>query len=281
MRFRCAPLPGEAGDKNVKIRNVKIRPKLGAARALEPGGVEAGMRIVISRKGFDTGSGGTASPIVDGRPISLPIPTHRRSVTTYDDLGLGQLVETVTQGKILRHHLCHEDPMFTDGQCFFGQCGVAQSHLRNQGVGIGDVFLFFGLFADEETGKRHHRLFGYLRVDEAAPPSSMVQLKALHRPHPHTLGEWNENNTIYRGEGAVANAAHASLRLTQPGGPLRQWVVPNWLETAGLSYHGKPERWSAKDRLEIVLRGQEFVADVGDDPAARDWVDHLIGVIRS
>ena len=99
------------------------------------------MRVILSRKGFDTGSGGTASPIVAGRPISLPIPTRRRSATTYDHLGLGEIVERVTRGKIARDHLCHEDPMFAGGQCLFGQCGAAQSHLRNRGVGIGDVFL--------------------------------------------------------------------------------------------------------------------------------------------
>ena len=117
------------------------------------------VRIVLSRKGFDTGSGGAPSPIIDGRPISLPIPTHHRSATTYDNLGLGDLVERVTRSKIGRTHLCHHDPMFTSGQCLFGQCGAAQSHLRNQGVGIGDVFLFFGLFTDESTAERHHRIF--------------------------------------------------------------------------------------------------------------------------
>jgi hypothetical protein len=237
------------------------------------------VRIVLSRKGFDTGSGGTASPIVAGRPISLPIPTRRRSVTTYDHLGLGGIVERVTRGKIARDHLCHEDPMFTGGQCLFGQCGAAQSHLRNMGVGIGDVFLFFGLFADEHTGERHHRIFGYLRVDEVVSPST-GELGQLDRPHPHTLGDWNDNNTIYRGGGQVANRDHDALRLTQPGGPLRHWVVPDWLRLAGLSFHGKPERWLTDNRLEVVARGQEFVADIGDGATARDWLDQMIEAIR-
>jgi hypothetical protein len=238
------------------------------------------MRIVLSRKGFDTGSGRAASPIISGRPISLPIPTDRRSVTTYDDLGLGEIVERVTRGEIVRTHLCHEDPMFTDGQCLFGQCGAAQSHLRNKGVGIGDVFLFFGLFADERTGERHHRIFGYLRVDDMVLPST-GELDPLIRPHPHTLGEWNENNIIYRGAGEVAKTDHEVLRLTQPGGPLQHWIVPQWLKHTGLSFHGKPERWLADNRLEVVARGQEFVADIGDDAAAHDWLNQTIEAIRS
>lgn len=170
--------------------------------------------------------------------------------------------------------------MFTGGHCLFGQCGVAQSHLRNQGVGVGDVFLFFGLFADEHTGESHHRIFGYLRVDDVVSPS-MGELGPLDRRHPHTIGEWNENNSIYRGAGGVANKDHEALRLTKPGGPLRQWIVPSWLRTAGLSFHGNPERWLADDRLEIVARGQEFVADVGSDSTARDWLCKIIEVIQS
>lgn len=236
------------------------------------------MRFVLSRKGFDTGSGGTASPIIEGRPISLPIPTRRRSITTYDHLGLGEIVERVTRGKIVRNHLCHEDPMFTRGECLFGQCGAAQSHLLNMGVGAGDVFLFFGLFTDEQSGERHHRIFGYLRVDDVISPSTS-ELGELDRPHPHTLGDWNENNTIYRGSGRIARKDHETLRLTQPGGPLRHWTVPAWLREVGLSFHSKPQRWLSNNRLEVVSRGQEFVADIGDDTAARDWLNQTIETI--
>jgi hypothetical protein len=241
--------------------------------------VEGAVRLIFSRKGFDTGSGGTASPIIGGKPISLPIPTSRRSITTYDQLGFGEIAEQVTRGRIARNHLCHEDPMFTGGECLLGQCGAAQTHLRNQGVGLGDVFLFFGLFSDERTGERHHHIFGYLQVEEMISPADS-ELGPLHRPHPHTLGEWNENNTVYRGAGAVASSDHEVLRLTQPGGPLRHWIVPSWLRPIGLSFHGKPERWLADDRLEIVARGQEFVADIGEEPPAREWLCRTIETIR-
>ena len=243
------------------------------------------MRIVLSRKGFDTGSGGTASPIIGGRPISLPIPTSRRSITSYDHLGLGDIVEKVTRGKVGRDHLCHEDPMFVGDQCIFGQCGMAQSHLKNQCVDVGDVFLFFGLFSDDLGKKRHHRIFGFLRIDDVAiclPESSLPSyLNCLPRRHPHTIGDWNANNTIYRGAGRAASRAHAGLRLTQPGGPLRQWVVPTWLRDAGLSFHGKAERWLGIDRLEVVARGQEFVVDIGSQPGPRSWLDHIIGMVEA
>jgi hypothetical protein len=42
------------------------------------------MKIVFSRKGLDSGAGGFPSPIIDGRPISLPIPTRIRSLQTQE-----------------------------------------------------------------------------------------------------------------------------------------------------------------------------------------------------
>ena len=48
------------------------------------------MRIVFSRKGFDSAAGGGPSPIVGGRPLSLPIPAGAASRTSYDALGLGE-----------------------------------------------------------------------------------------------------------------------------------------------------------------------------------------------
>ena len=50
------------------------------------------MKLIFSRKGLDSEAGGAPSPIVDGRPVSLPIPYDRNAATTYDDLGLGDLV---------------------------------------------------------------------------------------------------------------------------------------------------------------------------------------------
>ena len=106
------------------------------------------MKLVFSRKGFDSASGGFPSPIVDGVPVSLPIPAKERSHTTYADLGLGTLVEHVTGRRLTGANLCHCDPMFENGRCAFGQIAAAQSHLANNGVSVGDVFLFFGLFSE-------------------------------------------------------------------------------------------------------------------------------------
>ena len=164
------------------------------------------MKIIFSRKGFDSSAGGAPSPIIDERPISLPIPTKGRSKTTYADLGLSEIVETATKGRITGTSLCHHDPMFEQGRCAFGQTGAAQTHLADtSAVGIGDVFLFFGLFANPDGRDRHHRFFGYLQVEEVvalgAHPGADDQPPGFAMRHPHTLGEWNPNNTLYLGAG--------------------------------------------------------------------------------
>jgi len=181
-------------------------------------------------------------------------------------------------------HLCHEDPMFFDGRCLFGQCGAAQSHLRRQGVGFGDVFLFFGLFADEISGERHHRLYGYMRVDSMIEGDALRLdhgvIQAAPRLHPHTMGEWNANNCLYVGSGKLAANTDPRLRLTTGGGPLRLWDVPPWLPETGLSYHGRPERWRDGGQLEIVSRGQEFVANIGEREEPCRWLDDVIEAIE-
>ena len=213
--------------------------------------------------------------------MSLPIPTLRRSHTRYDELGLGEIVKRLTRGRIAGDHLCHEDPMFADGYCAFGQTGAAQSHLARRGVGPGDVFLFFGLFAAENGDELQHRIFGYLKVDRvillgAAPPS--WHESRFPRQHPHTIGEWNANNTLYVGAGTTSQRSPDALRLTTQGGPLSTWHVPPWLREVGLTYHLRSERWLADDRLKAVARGQEFVADIQNHERAQDW---LQGVMRA
>lgn len=208
--------------------------------------------------------------------MSLPIPTRHRSTTTYRALGMGELVEKMTKGRIVADDLCHEDPVFQDGRWAFGQTGAAQSHLERNGVGIGDVFLFFGLFASHEGRDRHHRIFGYLEVNEVylvgQRPSEIDSPVGFDRRHPHTIGEWNRNNTIYVGAGAKAGHAHPFLRLTRPHSLPSVWHIPAWLKGAGLTYHSNPDRWIGDHELRSAARGQEFVANIGDEEEPRRWL---------
>lgn len=241
------------------------------------------MKIVFSRKGLDSSDQGGRgiSPIVNGRPISIPIPTrHRPSGTTYDNLGLGEVVAQATRGRLNGASCCHHDPMFEAGRCAFGQTGAAQSHLSNNGVGVGDVFLFFGLFGNLDRSDRHHRIFGYLEVEEVIAPGSSPDceglLQGFTRRHPHTIGDWHPNNTIYIGKGLTAVAAGLGLRLSSADGLASRWNVPPWLRRAGLTYHAKPERWGRDSTLRAAARGQEFVSDVSGVAEAIPWLDRIL-----
>jgi hypothetical protein len=242
------------------------------------------VRIILSRKGFDSVAGRAPSPIVNGEPISLPIPTTKRSETTYEVAGLGDIVARTTKGRVRPENLCHEDPMFCNGRCAFGQTGAAQAHLANQGVGVGDVFVFFGLFAGEDGQDRHHRIFAFLQVEEVralgSRPHEGDRIEGFPRRHPHTIGEWNENNTVYLGRGTQTRRAHQSLRLSKLGGPASCWFVPPWLRTIGLSYHRNPARWMVENELKLVGRGQEFVADIGDLTEPRAWLASVLDAIE-
>lgn len=242
------------------------------------------MRIVFSRKGFDSGAGGAPSPIINGRPISLPIPTLGRSTTTYGDIGLGDIVEHATRGRLKRTNLCHHDPMFEGGRCALGQTGAAQAHLHKNGVTLGDVFLFFGLFAGTDGRDRHHRIFGYLEVQNVnvlgAAPKANDQPIGFTKRHPHTIGKWNPNNTVYIGRGYFATSAPPCLRLSIPGEQVSRWRVPPWLRSAGLSYHGNLERWLDDSTLAVVARGQEFVSDVSKTAHAAAWLEGVKAAIR-
>ncbi|QKG72139.1 Nmad3 family putative nucleotide modification protein [Erythrobacter mangrovi] len=239
------------------------------------------MRIIFSRKGFDSAAGGGPSPIVDGRPVSLPIPAGVASRTTYGDLGLGDHAVRASRGRHDGASLCHHDPTFLPGgRCLFGQCGAAQTHLHNRGVGVGDVFLFFGLFR-QESDAPHHRIFGYLEVAEVIPLACGAPEWLVELGHPHALALHGSNDTVYAGPGQTAALACESLRLTVPEGPLTLWQRPDWLEPGGLSYHDRRDRWLRGGRLRSVARGQEFVADIGRRKAPRAWLEHILDEIRA
>jgi hypothetical protein len=164
-----------------------------------------------------------------------------------------------------------------------GQTGTAQAHLHSNGVTVGDVFLFFGLFAAADGRDRHHRIFGHLEVQSVnalgAQPDASDQPSGFSRRHPHTVGEWNPNNTIYIGHGSVATAAPSCLRLSIPGERVSRWRVPHWLRAAGLTYHGRSDRWFDDATLTVVGRGQEFISDISKTPEAAAWLEDVKAAI--
>ncbi len=259
------------------------------------------MKVIFSRKGFDSGSGGGASPIINGRPISLPIPavpnSIQHSATRYVDIGYGDIVATMYGPRITAETYCHHDPFFTeDGRCAFGQEAAAQGHLANQGVGLGDIFLFFGLFSDVRGQDRHHRIFGYLEIEQILRPGAhpdRADAPNWAKDHPHFIvtdpdkGRYNSNNSVYLGRGGTALHSSDLLRMTapkaeNPAGLVSLWSVPPWLREIGMTYHQKASRWSKDNTLlRSVGRGQEFICKVQDHTNARKWLNEILAEIDS
>lgn len=227
------------------------------------------MRIIFSRKGFDSSSGGKPSPILpDGRILSFPIPDKQSSIR-YNDIrwkeyNLGSFVSDLTGRRISASHFAHLDPDLSseslsrspDWKPLFGQTGAAQGHLRKNDVQAGDVFLFFGLYQDviQSSGKlewdtrspRRHVLWGWLQIDEAVKIDGCDLSKyEWARYHPHFQRKPEANNTVYvarkylalpgvSSEGLIGAGvfAHISeeLVLSDPDGTTpSEWKLPQWI----------------------------------------------------
>ena len=230
------------------------------------------MTIIFSRKGFDStrsGSespnGGVSSPIFpDGTALSLPIP-QPGSPTRYGDVqwrgeSLGPIVESLSNRR--RKDGCHLDPdlnadalaRLPGWRPAFGQSQAAQSHLKNEGVGPGDLFLFFGTFQRVEeidndgwcfvrTAPKVHMIFGWLQVHKVLPLHTDADYDYALRKypwlsdHPHLHESFKEralnlrklpNNTVYVSTpeldiggiglpgGGVFQNEHGRIILTDP-----------------------------------------------------------------
>ena len=256
------------------------------------------MKVVFSRKGFDGSAGGFPSPIIDGIPLSLPIP-YPRSTKSYQHFDLGKIVIDLTNGKFSDRDFCHNDPDLKMGA--FGQVSSAQSHLDNQRVESGDLFLFFGWFREAEfidgiyrykkDVKDHHRIFGWMFVNKKLKVGSEIKEFRRKYPkyasHPHAIGKWASNNTIYlapetfslfegvtiRGFGKFSMSKR-TLLSNDNASSKRFWNVPDWLNPAKggciPSYHD--ERNYIDGLLKTAGRGQEFVCQPRQSNTFKRWL---------
>lgn len=244
-------------------------------------------KIILSRKGYDDQYGGKPSVVLpDGTMLSFPIPVNEKEVGIQStELRFGNktlseiFVELGHTNSSLNHHvdpdiyqLSGKTPMGA-----FGQAGAALSHLDNQGVGKGDIFLFFGTFCmtndligqlQYEMMHPFHALFGYLVVDRRVTIDEIEKDEELNwlKDHPHYInrgyGDYNKaTNAIYIGKDYGYFRFSGKLRLTKPGYKKSYWQLPLEFQGVELSYHDKSKQRIAKDSVEFtcVAKGQEFV----------------------
>lgn len=278
------------------------------------------MKLILSRKAFDSGAGGVANPILeDGSMIPLPIPDKSSSIK-YQDItiageNLGTVASELTGGKTKPDHFAHLDPDLAESAYprkpgwlpLFGQADAAQTVLTREGVGAGDLFLFFGWFrrVTRSSGRltfakgapNMHVIWGWLQVGQVVPVGT-EPTPAWMDYHPHLAPDRKgASNTIYvaaerltiGGEqldlpGAGTFGKYDDrLRLTKVGSSRSIWDLPAWftptLQRPTLGYHSDPARWQViGDRVELrsAARGQEFILDTASYPEALPWVVDLL-----
>jgi hypothetical protein len=276
------------------------------------------MKVILSRKGFDSAYGGVPSPILpDGSLCPLPIPSSGPPClkdVIWRGEPLSNIVSAITNQRIRPSNGVHLDPDLQKHARprargwlpLFGQCNSAQAHLENRGVGVGDVFLFFGWFRGavrvhgqltfDRAAPDLHVIFGWLQVGRTLHPTTengSVPHWAAEDPHVRRARSMAVNNTLYvaskrlqlpavagpiPGAGVFARLSPV-LTLTAPAQSRSHWRLPRWFHATpgkpALSFHADARRWrldSTGCYLRTVGRGQEFVLDCDYFPEAFDWL---------
>ena len=263
------------------------------------------MRVILSRKGFDSQYGGMPSPILpDGTLLSLPIPSKTDMETKYRDLYYGNssyydIIHTLSpNNKIKEEYNCHLDPDIrgaikdrpTGWKPTFGQEKTALRHLQKQGVGIGDLFLFFGWFKQTEyiAGQLRykkdaldwHVIYGYLQIGEII--DTPTNIPAWLNGHPHAkMKRWNSPNVIYTASsklsflpqlpGAGCLQFSNGLVLTKEKCSRRVWNLPDFFRQIPISYNANS--WK-EDCFISAAKGQEFVFEANDN--ALEWIKDIV-----
>jgi Nucleotide modification associated domain 3 len=269
------------------------------------------LKMIFSRKGFDGTAGGCPSPIIDGQPLSMPIPTRMPTQIRFGDLnGLyGDLVSDLTRGRWTAQDWCHLDPDIkldslprqTGWRGALGQVSAAQGHLANQGIQTGDLFIFWGLFRPVEhvgrwrfVGKPEHRVWGWLQVADiielGADGSHAVEERPWLSDHPHARAGWDAQNVLYIASERLTLGSRTlpllgsgtlmtGYRLSEAGAKTSTWRVPDWLNPrrggSSMTYHPL-HRWGEDGTVQSAARGQEFVAEPPKDGHAVEWVEALL-----
>jgi Nucleotide modification associated domain 3 len=274
------------------------------------------MRVILSRKGFDSASGGMPSPILpDGALISLPIPQDRPgSGTPYTSIRAvtgSSLAQIMNQLRVpVPPDGAHLDPDLVRAAVprdpgwrpVFGQDSQAERHLENQHVGPGDLFLFFGLFRQTmlvdgqlrwaRGAPMLHVLFGYLEIGEIRHIDSPTDVADLPRAagHPHVKVWRRPGNTLYIAEARSALAPgrpgagllrfSSATQLTKPCATTSIWQLPAAFASCAqhLSYHMTASRWERQPDGTVILHtvGRGQEFVTEVDQGLTNWARQLI-----
>ncbi len=221
------------------------------------------MKIILSRKGFDSAAGGDCSPILpDGELLSLPIPSSKDNNNYSDVLSengtplhsyMTSLNINPQSGNIEGYdgQSCHLDPDIRFSakanrsaiwNPAFGAGPGATTHLIDRhGVGEGDLFLFFGWFRQTCQDQQclswangnfmdWHVIYGYLQVGKifsnmkCLPPNLQYHPHAKYGDGGHAIFAASENLSFLPDlPGAGVFKFKESLKLTKDGLSRSRW----------------------------------------------------------
>ena len=217
------------------------------------------MKVVLSRKGFDSSNGGCPSPIMpDGTLLSMPIPSadkDRYDDLCYNGLPYSRILQQLAPKKTFEH--CHIDPDIRDDcrakriegwKPGFGQSGSAQGVLANANVELGDLFLFFGWFRKVELYNGCYRyirtsrggfydhsdmhvIYGYMQIGEILTAKDRISEYPWH-PHASDSRISNGTNAIY------IPTEHLSFLPECKGYTLYLHYVVKRIKTTAMLYEG-------------------------------------------
>ena len=264
------------------------------------------MKIILSRKGFDSTSGGQPSPILpDGTLLSLPIPMKgdeiKFSELSYKGKSYLDIIKELNPNtKLINDDIpAHLDPdirkdvyqpRLNDWKAIFGQSDGSLTHLIEEKVSIGDIFLFFGWFRQTKevdgklkyTGPDLHIIYGYLQIGEIYLNGDIFPEYSMNHPHLNEERQKLKQNGIYVAKdklsfseslsGANTLNYNKNLVLTKEGKTRSRWELPDFFKEPNITHHNAA---SFKDNyFQSVRRGQEFVIEENDK--VTEWAKNLI-----
>lgn len=266
------------------------------------------MKVILSRKGFDSQYGGQPSPILqDGTLLSFPIPLPGESIK-YDELFYNgkSFLEIIKElkpkaQKIQSNTTLHLDPDIrkdiydkrpVNWKPIFGQCDAAQGALRNKNISINDLFLFFGWFKQTELingtlqykkgSPDLHIIFGFLQIGEIYTYDTPFPEYAKLHPHAAESYKNIKSNCIYVAreklsfneslDGAGALKYKSNLVLTRDGMSRSKWDLPAFFRDLNITYHNKDS--FKKTYFQSRAKGQEFIIEENEELI--NWVKELI-----
>lgn len=262
------------------------------------------MKIIFSRKGIDDAYGKGSSPIMpDASLLSIPIPAKKgEHGVSYSSLYYNSVRYSTILSQLgirVGARLCHLDPdlrydLLPRSSAWlpcFGQHGAAASHLKNQGIASGDLFLFFGTFREtffdhkklsfKNDSPKRHIIFGYLKINDVLDLSNyddrQTAMSVGYNNHPHMRNDYSKHNILYTAASAGTFKYDDSLVLSQIGSSKSNWNLPKYFSEVSISRHQNRDRYQVqKDRviLKTVSIGQDFV--VSESKEVQEWALHLI-----